>query len=765
MRRREWAMFVAGILLCVGTVGCEEETPTGGTERDGTSGDVRGDAEPTDTPVDGATDSGEGDSATDGNSGGDGGGRDGTDGDGMDGDGMDGDGGASCPGSEVVCGGSCVDRRVDDNHCGSCGNACPAEASCTNGSCSCPDYQTLCDGQCVTTALNNDNCGSCGNTCRQSDDEVCNGGECVDLTTTGCPAGTTYCSSVHGCIDTDTNANHCGACDNACPSGQGCASGDCAPKVPVSGAPQKCRGKDPSIEVGFNQNNEKQKCTGDVASSTFRWALCSCEDVELLNNYEFDAFDSRNGPYVPGQPGASVGTNGTYRVTKGEIYGSLWGSGSPGLVNQTPGQLLVDQQKRLDASATYNNKGTTSGDARIGGSVTGNPTFEGDLTVPQNATVDPRVTVQGQRNRSSVNIGTVCQRCKPGNRIPIAQIVDNHRNNNDNSAIGLSTGALDRPGGPRVLELPCGKYFLDRVEMRGDKLTIRATGRTALFIDGDLISDTDTTIRAARGAELDVFVDGKATLETDVTVGSPSFPALHRFYVSGRWTSTNDTALGAFVYAIDGGIDLKNNGEVFGGLYTQNLTTMNNTEVHYDREILDQKDRCCVQSGDSCSADSDCCGSEICGNGTCGCVAKGGTCRADSDCCSGRSCTMGTCGTTATDAGGGMDAEGGDAAGDAAGDTGDADGGGACVQEGGTCSADSECCSSLLCTDGTCGSTCSREDESCSSDGDCCSPLVCRNGTCQASSCNFLQESCTTDGDCCSGTCGCTAGTCLCTQG
>ncbi len=54
--------------------------------------------------------------------------------------------------------------------------------------------------------------GLCG------DDLVCEGGAC------GCPAER---SCGGGCVDIDTDPNHCGGCGNACAPGQGCVDGGC----------------------------------------------------------------------------------------------------------------------------------------------------------------------------------------------------------------------------------------------------------------------------------------------------------------------------------------------------------------------------------------------------------------------------------------------------------------------------------------------------------------------------------------------------------
>jgi hypothetical protein len=72
--------------------------------------------------------------------------------------------------------GNCV--AIHDN-CGSCGNACPANARCYQGACiatSCPGGYTDCTGSCYDLAHDRTNCGTCGNTCGR--EEICANGQC-----------------------------------------------------------------------------------------------------------------------------------------------------------------------------------------------------------------------------------------------------------------------------------------------------------------------------------------------------------------------------------------------------------------------------------------------------------------------------------------------------------------------------------------------------------------------------------------------------------
>lgn len=71
------------------------------------------------------------------------------------------------------------------------------------------------------------------------------------------------------------------------------------------------------------------KCTGQVASSVFKFALCSCEDV-TFSGFEFttDGFDSTN-PKDPTKNGAAVGANNNYVVNaNSKVGGSLLVAGA-----------------------------------------------------------------------------------------------------------------------------------------------------------------------------------------------------------------------------------------------------------------------------------------------------------------------------------------------------------------------------------------------------------------------------------------------------
>jgi hypothetical protein len=170
----------------------------------------------------------------------------------------------------------------DPNNCGSCGNVCSLGDSCVDGVCAapcgppapcavgtllqdggtaCPAGTVICPSGaclCTTTATDPNNCGACGVVC---DTGACQNGQCVP----GCPAGqlcavgagnssnaigscVSACSSYYGvpmtacgtganafCAFTIFDPKNCGSCGNACPAGQACNNGTCAPSCDFFG--------------------------------------------------------------------------------------------------------------------------------------------------------------------------------------------------------------------------------------------------------------------------------------------------------------------------------------------------------------------------------------------------------------------------------------------------------------------------------------------------------------------------------------------------
>ncbi|MFB6374568.1 MAG: hypothetical protein ABEN55_15930 [Bradymonadaceae bacterium] len=293
-----------------------------------------------------------------------------------------------------------------------------------------------------------------------------------------------------------------------------------------------------------------------------------------------------------------------------------------------------------------------------------------------------------------------CERCGAAERIPVGDIVEAHAGTaNDNDLINLDPDALVSQTGERVLVLPCGEYYLSSIDVT-NKTTILARGRTALYVGGDVDIGNEFTIKPSASGELDVFIAGDVTIGNKSRIGDPAYPASTRFYVGGEggWHLQNDARIGAYIYAVPGGIVADNKLKIFGGVYTQSLDAGNEVDIHYDRAVLDAGKNCTPIDPGRPNPTLDA------GTGDSG--APGDSGQADSG---------GSSDGTTTDSGGGTTPM--------------------CAESGESCTEDGDCCVPLVC-----GAA----------------------GTCDVKECRAIHESCSTDGDCCSGNCAQVSGRSVC---
>jgi len=681
------------VLVASGCSTCGENSGGPGAKASDAPGDARAPDGNGETTTD-LVDSSPSDSSRVVDGAGDGGGS-AKDGDGIsDADGQPSDGNADgladgtrqCSAGEAECGGNCVDRRRNRDHCGSCGDQCSGREVCTDGKCMCPRYHEQCGGTCIATHIDPDNCGRCGRPCGPS--EVCSAGTCAD----SCLSGRVNCG--RRCVDRGTNSDHCGSCGHECDDGEACLAGSCEPAVEVGEAPDKCVGGGPQIGIEVRPS-ERERCLGNVAEGVFRWAVCACDRLTVDDLVETDAYDSTLGRYRPGGLGGSVGTNGDIEVNNDlEVHGAVWASDQKGA--HFDNKVDIHQQLHVGGTVEFADDSRVRRDGFVEGDVVAD-----DVRFQQTLHVNSRSAIRGQvshggLDRTNVEVPEACERCGKTDRIPVGDIVKAHKgSNNDNAAIGLDADALKSRTDASVLELPCGEYYLSEITS-GEKVTIVADGRTALYVNGDLRVGNDLAIKPTATGELDIFVAGQVYLDNMGQIGDPAYPASTRLYVGGdQGVKLQDNArLGAYVYSVPGGITADDNLSVYGGIYAQFVQAGNDLRIHYDRAVLDAGKNCTPIDPNPPTPNLDA------GTGDSG--GDGGGSDAD----------------TSDGDGGGMDA-----------DTSEADGGGstpACVDSG----------------------------EPCMSDGDCCAPLVCGAAdTCDVKECRERHESCSEDSDCCSRNC------------
>ncbi|MET0341542.1 MAG: hypothetical protein ABW252_11125 [Polyangiales bacterium] len=212
----------------------------------------------------------------------------------------------SCPGTQLNCGGACVDPATDIHYCGatgSCqgaddGTVCPEGNVCTNGVCAltCAGSQIKCGGRCIDPQSDRGYCGATGDCLGANDGNVCAAGNVCSagLCTVSCPGAQINCGGT--CVNPQTDRGFCGAsadCQgsndgNVCANGQVCSAGVCAVTCP--GAQVDCNGTcvDPQTDRAYcgatgdcqGSNNGDACPAGQVCSSGSCAFSCPALQIE-----------------------------------------------------------------------------------------------------------------------------------------------------------------------------------------------------------------------------------------------------------------------------------------------------------------------------------------------------------------------------------------------------------------------------------------------------------------------------------------------------
>lgn len=124
---------------------------------------------------------------------------------------VDGGSGLNCMvGTQLECGGRCINRLSDPDNCGACGVRCGPSQVCSVGTCMsmCLNArQTNCDRACVDLQTDRDHCGDCAIAC--PNDLVCLRGTC------SCNVrGQTQCGDE--CVNLDSDRENCASCGHEC---------------------------------------------------------------------------------------------------------------------------------------------------------------------------------------------------------------------------------------------------------------------------------------------------------------------------------------------------------------------------------------------------------------------------------------------------------------------------------------------------------------------------------------------------------------------
>ena len=336
-------------------------------------------------------------------------------------------------------------------------------------------------------------------------------------------------------------------------------------------------------------------CAGALATRTFQFALCTCTDYASNVGLSTDSFDSATGPYrAPGGVAAAVGVNGKLESTgSATIRGSLWVAGADlrfGPSLDVSGDLSA--AGRLGSAITSVRVG---GAARVGSDIeVASLTVAGTLSLPAAATLTAPTQSVGALRREAVTVAPPCP-CGAASEIDIAALVEAHRSANHNADIGLGADSLVGFTQDQTRELPCGRYFLSRIDGRAG-LTLVITGRVALFIAGDITLTGALRVDVRPGGQLDLFVGTHIDVGSDLSFGSPAAPADARLYVGGGGAINlaGNSVIAGNLYAPRADLVISGGAEVFGALLVQRVVHSAPLSLHHDVAVRRAGDSCPV---------------------------------------------------------------------------------------------------------------------------------------------------------------------------
>lgn len=208
-----------------------------------------------------------------------------------------------------------TDLSAAPQHCGRCGNACPAgshqSSSCASGECRtrCDEGWGDCNGRaddgCETDlGANALHCGRCDNACvaRPRQTVACTAGTCVR----SCEANFADCNGLDpdGCeVDTRVDDAHCGACGTRCAASEACVVGRCTARC--ASAEISCLGR---CVNPLTDHANCGACGRDCGRGECRAGDCTPYRIAEL----------------PTSRAVSLAFDGTYLYTGGAFEGTLY---------------------------------------------------------------------------------------------------------------------------------------------------------------------------------------------------------------------------------------------------------------------------------------------------------------------------------------------------------------------------------------------------------------------------------------------------------
>ena len=388
----------------------------------------------------------------------------------------------------------------------------------------------------------------------------------------------------------------CGSADD--PAAIGSADGDVqsdgddAPTLPGTSGGSQLPVPDAVIVGGA--------CAGEVAAETFASALCSCGDTNIAGYLKTRSFQ----PGDAGEPerlGGSVGVNENYSTSGyADVGGGFTVAGARELL--FGGLLRAGQDLKLAPSASVAGVVEVGRDAWLTDDVRafGRVAIERDLYA--SAGVGFRgiavVDVGGEERTQAVSVAPPCA-CGAGEIIDVSALVAEGEADNDNDGVGLDVDALNAEIGAVEVTLPGGRYFVHQIGGVG-AMRLNITGKTAIFVEDDVIATGAFAIELAPDAELDLFVRDNLVITGAARFGDRARPSATRVYVGG----TGDVAIAGYaafvgnLYAPSANVVIGGYGQIYGSLFGKNINAAGFLSVGYDESIRQPSSECPPPDGE-----------------------------------------------------------------------------------------------------------------------------------------------------------------------
>ena len=276
---------------------------------------------------------------------------------------------------------------------------------------------------------------------------------------------------------------------------------DVVPEAAVDTGPdvitreQFCMGAGPPVVVG-DRVTMSTRCVGRIAEAVFRHAICTCTDLGLAGYLQTDSFDS-GASMMMAENGGAVGINGGLSlVGVMRIGDALTMSGTAPLrligAHTVRGDLAL--QGDLQVAGTLD----VERNARIRGNLLAIGPFRvrGDLTTQPGTLPLGVINVSGARRSANVDVAPPCA-CRDSEIFDVRGAVTDASARNDNAAAGFRRDVFNGVVGEARVELPCGRFFVERIA----GLFERADGRIFLrFFAGGTESTGFLRGQATHGA-------------------------------------------------------------------------------------------------------------------------------------------------------------------------------------------------------------------------------------------------------------------------